>query len=77
MLFGRPAVCVLKHSAVEHAPVVLGPLGHEFAVASPTAGMAVLGAARPACRIAASATPATVCVTFGLFNVCHARASAS
>ena len=68
---------LLEGPLIEHAPVVFSPLGCAFTVGSPTAWSAILRAAGPACRIAASATPATLCVTFGLLNVCQVRTSAS
>src|SRR5262249_958372 len=78
VLLARFPLCLLKGSLVEHAPVVLGPLGRAFAVASPTAGMAVLRAPGPTQLVTAhAATPAAVVVPVGLLNVCHVRASAS
>jgi len=78
MFFVQPAFCVLKRSAVEHTPVMFGPLGHAFAIASATAWSAVLRAEWPARWITAhAATPATGLVACELLNVCHLRASGS
>jgi hypothetical protein len=42
VFFVEPAFCVLKYSAVEDAPVELGPLTRAVAIAGATAWLAVL-----------------------------------
>ena len=77
MLFGRSALCGMERPSVEHLPVVLGPLGRAFAVASPTAWSSVLRAPGPAQTIPAHAASPAASVPFGLLNMCHVRTSAS